>query len=119
MRVIVEVTAEHIRNGKPKDNMGCPLYWAIYPLVREKFFVGSWLIFKVGIDVKLPANAKYFVYLFDRGCSVKPFSFSIDLPADYLRPEIVREAVHNVSLKARAERMTRDYLADKGIVLGK
>lgn len=89
MKLTVSVTQDDIQFGKKGNCDWCPIAHAVRRVVPEKYIkisVGSrWLILwstRVIIckEVELPQVAKTFIKDFDRGFSVSPFTFEIDIP---------------------------------------
>lgn len=93
MKVKVEVTNEHIAEGKPFC-LDCPVAIAVNELTIPKVlaqvndedidFIHSDPEIK-NIAVELPKRARSFVFCFDSGSSVKPFSFALNIPKKYLQ----------------------------------
>lgn len=80
MTLIIEVTAEDIKNGVPEKACSCPIALAIdraIPGARAEVF--GMEAFICGVPVCLPVICKLFVELFDSGGPVYPFTFSLDL----------------------------------------
>jgi len=85
MKIKVEVTERNIRLGKnhASNVFNCPLARALKRTLRKRFYSTGWAGFTTtdGYRVEFPLKAKLFQdRLFD-GKPVKPFSFTISLPA--------------------------------------
>ena len=75
----VEVTAEHIKKGKPRSCSRCPVGWAIRGAVPGGVLVNAipGYICMVGGPFKMPENVVAFVRRFDAGEPVVPFAFPL------------------------------------------
>jgi len=84
MKVLIEVTQEDIEKGQRGMFLFCPISLAMQRLgIEDPMVMGS--VIHVGESegegfIPTPAEAKTFVEEFDRGATVEPFSFEIDLP---------------------------------------
>ena len=85
-RVLIEVTQEDIKNGVRGDPCNCPTAHAATRATHGTvpLRVGA-LVIKFGpigssVASKLPIEAREFIYDFDWGKPVEPFSFEIELP---------------------------------------
>jgi hypothetical protein len=82
--VTIEVTDEDITNGRPQEPYACPIYLAGKRAGLERLRVRSSTLDVYEGDrrmcIPLPLEAGYFVARFDRGGSVYPFSFTVELP---------------------------------------
>lgn len=82
----IEVTQGHIDEGKKADCNRCPIALAIAQHVKVSFKVGNWLVhFGALGSSSLPSNAFCFIQKFDSGQPVSPFSFDIEIPAEFLK----------------------------------
>lgn len=84
--IIVDVTEDDIRHGEREECRNCPVARAIARATGRAVLVdGDEFCFaSVLVDYTLPAAARDFIHLFDTGCNVKPFSFTISIPASHL-----------------------------------
>lgn len=91
----INVTAEHIENGKTSDCCLCPLALAIKSVVNDAVIVmvgttavtldGPACGSSPGYHTEyLPTAARFFVSQFDKGFEVSPFSFELYIRPDYL-----------------------------------
>lgn len=90
-KTLIEVKQQHIREGKCLSPSSCPIAKAI----REKAnmlhgvtqegadFIKSFADNTDGIP--LPEEAVNFIIAFDNSEIVKPFSFYLDIPDEYLK----------------------------------
>jgi hypothetical protein len=84
MKIKVEVTERDIRLGREQilSNSLCPVARAISRAVGKSVDVGvSWASINRDYDVVLPKKCQAFIDRLCRGKSLKPFSFTISLPA--------------------------------------
>lgn len=86
MRVKIDVTARDIRRGRPWRADACPLFLACDRLLRDVETVYFCVAFQGSEDyVDLPPRAMDWVNDFDLGNPVKPFSFTLNVPAKLVR----------------------------------
>lgn len=86
MRVKIEVTQECIDKGASGSCTYCPIALATKPLVRIFNSVGfSYLYLTPRFSLRLPKRAANFILRFDCKEPVKPFSFVIDIPKEFLK----------------------------------
>lgn len=81
--VTIDVTADDIAKGKPKEPCDCPI-----AIATDRAFgggvaisCGQTLIGINFVDYSLPVPARRFIRRFDDGENVKPFSFSVEVPS--------------------------------------
>lgn len=122
MMITVNVTQEDIDAGWAGGANSCPIARALSGIIRKPFDVGERAIYnnEIGANptiANLPEEAKVFSstqftitrLAHGRGLvpiMLRPFSFSIDIPPQYLRPEIVKSEVAKL-----AGEMTEKYMA--------
>lgn len=106
--VTIEVTPQDIADGKPGDACDCPVYLAIARTLRARFpAIAERLIYGLSVSsfaitigrrgapgitagywpvarICPPEPVVAFVPQFDTGCPVKPFTFTLDIPAALL-----------------------------------
>lgn len=79
--MLIEVTAEHIRKGKPGNCYHCPIARALHDATKLDWSVGMWGCCVQNIRalgyIKLSKNVKEFLKAFDNGEPVQPFRFRI------------------------------------------
>ncbi len=89
MQVMIAVSTEDIRQGKPRMCVFCPIGLAMKRTLGSRFpgatFLASTWTRIVGADLdtiefRLPVEASRFMHDFDKGLAVEPFTFVIDLP---------------------------------------
>lgn len=75
----VDVTAEHIKKGKPRSCSRCPVGWAIRGAVPGGVLVNAipGYISMAGGPFKMPESVVEFVHRFDAGEPVEPISFEL------------------------------------------
>jgi len=78
-RVRVEVTAEDIVKGEPKDHCFCPLALACKRAGIRSPVVENYSLESEDGNAALADEACDFVHDFDLGRPVKPFSFEVEL----------------------------------------
>lgn len=86
MKVIINVTANDIKYGKPRMTTSCPIARAV-----KRRTIGNF--YSVGADtcwinediIFLPSEARDFIVKFDRGREVKPFKFTLDVRKELLK----------------------------------
>lgn len=95
--VDVEITQDHIENGKRQEASSCPVALCLKELCKENVIVlvdDETIIFSsreasghtTQQEVKIPDDVSEFVNGFDRGSpSVKSFKTKINIPRNYLR----------------------------------
>lgn len=88
----IQVTADHIKRGRPESVTSCPIALACREGGLPKAAVGYREFFpfdaadeasfdsKTARSVPMPVYATKFAYAFDSGAHVLPFEFVIDLP---------------------------------------
>lgn len=86
MIVTVQVTAEDIRLGLPGECSRCPIAYALLRLLPEPI---AWHAGPMSLHVRnkdrellsmcVPVEARDFMYSFDRGQPVDPFSFEVEM----------------------------------------
>jgi hypothetical protein len=79
----IEVTAEDIRAGQRHDGCRCPIARALQRQVDTDVTVGASLAFwATGAPYQavsaLPPEARQFIYEFDSGRTVYPFTFNLE-----------------------------------------
>lgn len=81
----VNVTAEHIKSGKPMSSDCCPVALAINEIIGHSpvVLVGHtnisiWPLGKAERYYKTPEEVAHFISAFDKGEAVEPFSFELD-----------------------------------------
>jgi hypothetical protein len=90
MKVRIRVTEKHIDAGKPRKCNTCPIALAITDQTKAtdvNVGVDNVLISAGGsyAKVELPEKAENFIADFDEEKAVKPFSFALDLPEEFLK----------------------------------
>lgn len=82
MIIQVNVTPEHIKNGKPRKPCSCPIALAVSEKVTGWVRVGPWDV-RAGSHgyADLPEVAQQFMRKFDGGYRVDPFCFDLEVPA--------------------------------------
>jgi len=84
MRIFV--TAKDIREGAKSACEACPVARAIKRRVTCRVVVGMGFIsFGLKSSVLTPTQVANFIDRFDGGKKVKPFSFLLDVPKQYVR----------------------------------
>jgi hypothetical protein len=89
MRTIIKVGIR----GKLAMPQSCPVAVAIRKVVKRGCLISvgpddatiTRSKFEKGWKTKLPEAAKLFILAFDRGLKVKPFTFKLNIPKEYLR----------------------------------
>lgn len=78
----VDVTQEHIDCGKPLEPLYCPVALAIDEQAHKVVIVNYWKLAAAddSFSSPTPVVVRRFVERFDRGLSVKPFSFELEFP---------------------------------------
>ena len=75
--MIIKVTAEHIKNGQPRNNCACPIALAVDEQMKVKSVVTTYAIFISNTRYVLPDAAKAFISAFDSLEQVEPFEFEL------------------------------------------
>ena len=82
-RVFVEVTQKHIDRGVKSSARTCPIALAFQDLGFKEARVGGQNAYPDGLDspktIPLPYYAREFIANFDKGITVTPFGFSVDV----------------------------------------
>lgn len=86
MQVRINVTAKDIARGCRRDGTACPVFFACDRRLKGMIVVGDWVCMK-GFSVATPGRVDEFIDAFDSGKPVKPFSFTIDVPAKFVKPK--------------------------------
>lgn len=73
-----KVTQEDIKNGKRGEGRTCPIALCLKRTGRE-WFVGDTYISSPKKFLALPTKARNFIFKFDDGLPVKPFSFKLKI----------------------------------------
>lgn len=92
MKVRINVTKRDIELGTRNESESCPLARAIGRRVTASLSVGSASV-QIGRgtnfcdwhNILLPEDAAQFIDRFDFGLNVKPFTFTFDIPEEFLR----------------------------------
>lgn len=90
----INVTQQHIDKGCRIQASNCPIALAIDELLKEP--LQAWVCqSNIGIGAEgeerfryqenTPESAKEFITRFDAGEPVEPFSFDLDIPAEFLK----------------------------------
>jgi hypothetical protein len=87
MKVEINVTQEHIDNGLADKCFACPVALALSEKVKPAAAVHRGLILIGEKNLSQPLSVAEFVNDFDEGVKVEPFSFSLDIPEEYLRSQ--------------------------------
>lgn len=74
----IEVTQEDIRNGKCKSFWGCPIALALARAGFKDVIVSAAYACSKDKTLDFPVEALHFINRFDRGETVKPFTFEIN-----------------------------------------
>lgn len=83
---MIQITQEHIDNGKRAECSLCPIALAIKKVIKSDLNVGTgygniWISgHEVDWYTKTPEVARVFMFQFDRQYSVKPTKFELDIP---------------------------------------
>lgn len=82
----IEVTPEDIRMGKRNMLCSCPVALAIKRATgAERVAVGGtdalWVSDNEPLKVNLPIEARSFIFAFDEGGQVTPFTFDLEVPS--------------------------------------
>jgi len=91
MRTQIEVTARDIQKGEPKTHWACPIARAIKRVVKRVIDVeveaDGVILYSVFDDSHdtLPIRVRNFIYKFDTGKQVKPLTFTLNIPVQYLK----------------------------------
>ncbi len=90
MIVTIEVTQADIDAGVREDCGLCPVARAVSRSTKQDVSVYDvcltlWDRGTRSTQIGLPADVRQFVKMFDAGESVRPFSFTIDLPEEVLK----------------------------------
>ena len=89
-KIDVNVTQEDIDLGKPLDSDLCPIANALSRKINKPFGIGTCEIF-VDSDklsqLPLPINAINFIDKFDTGLKPEPFTFTLEMPTDWIKNE--------------------------------
>jgi hypothetical protein len=75
--VLIEVTSDHIKNGKRLESDCCPIALALKDSGWTYARVGSEWVEVDNLCFTLPRSAKRFVSSVDSGRPVKPFRFKL------------------------------------------
>ncbi len=86
----IKVTAKDIENGKRNDGARCPIARAARRVLKKVASVdGTVIEFKYDgndyTDSILPKAASNFIARFDDKKKVKPFTFKVSAPVDFIR----------------------------------
>ena len=79
MRVHVDVTADDIANGARLDCFACPIALAMKRATDAFLAIGANYVEFASHSVRLPREVSDFVFDFDGGYEVQPFSFDLEL----------------------------------------
>jgi hypothetical protein len=90
MTTIVVVTTEHIAKGEAESCERCPVALAIADAFPDLAYVAvgpEEITMQLGrrpeeIQIDTPGRVQDFIWDFDDGGAVEPFSFDVDLPAE-------------------------------------
>ena len=91
MKTLIKVQKRHINGGERNNPWTCPIACAVKELVGAEYAsmvsVSSQAIqFGAGVNgIELPQNAQAFIENFDEQQPVKPFRFTLDVPAAILK----------------------------------
>ncbi len=83
-RIKVNVTAQDISRGKRADCERCPIAIALRRICVGDFWVGD-EIFCADIRIKTPPKPLKFIAQFDAYRVVKPFTFTLNVPDEWVR----------------------------------
>lgn len=76
----IKVTQEDINLGQPNSTMACPISLAIHRQLGKEAYVWCELVEINNADIRLPENARKFIYAFDSNSEpVSPFEFELEL----------------------------------------
>ena len=78
MKIIV--TEEHIRKGKRRDPLNCPIALAIKKHTIWISIVGKTNIFMSNVSIETPEKVADAIAAFDETGTMTPFEFEIDVP---------------------------------------
>jgi hypothetical protein len=89
MTVHVEVTAADITEGRRKDCKSCPIALALNraaPQFAPWYVTNNWAMGEPEVcwKIDLPAPARDFICDYDQRAGVAPFSFTLELPKEYV-----------------------------------
>ena len=91
MKVKIKVKKEHIACGVMEDCSKCPIALAIRAVIKPQH-KGRVEVCALGLDmgigsgfITLPKIAIRFINRFDEALSVKPLTFTIDIPNGFLK----------------------------------
>lgn len=82
----IKVTAKDIRDGTRRSCTQCPIVLAIQKLTTFKVTVSTAWVEIEGWWERLPFEARLFICNFDTEQKVRPFSFTLNIPKEYLKP---------------------------------
>lgn len=92
MMVTIDVDEECIKNGQRGRCQSCPIALAVNKRLRDFYrshVSGNLAFFGPGVMLEystgLPEIAVRFIHDFDVNAEVKPFSFLVEIPAQYLK----------------------------------
>lgn len=86
MKTRIEVTQDDIEKGVAKNCSACPVARAITKKLRQGLVAGVSSVLLIDYyKFRLSIEAFLFVIDFDKGLPVQPFSFDLDLPAEFLK----------------------------------
>jgi len=78
MTVEIEVLESDIATGERGNSCFCPIAIAIERKLRKAVKVNGQVIFIEDKKIPTPLSAKNFIYCFDSGEPVRPFSFTLE-----------------------------------------
>lgn len=76
----IKVTEKHISSGIRRAGDACPIAKALNDAGYSNVIITRQICIVKGHKIELPVDVKLFIMNFDRGRTVKPFSFTITLP---------------------------------------
>lgn len=76
----IKVTEKHITTGLRRTGDCCPIAKAFNDAGYKNVVITQHSCIVKGYKIELPIDVKLFIMNFDRGRTVKPFSFTITLP---------------------------------------
>lgn len=91
MKVKIEVTKEDIKNGTPQDAGKCPIALAAKRKVKNMGWVIADRLYIDGYPegeekfIDMPKKCEAFIDKFDMVKPVKPFSFTLNVPLEFIK----------------------------------
>lgn len=88
----IKVLKKDIKEGKPHDPHKCAIALAARRVLKNVDFVSNRIYFKFnkkvdffGKNCAMPGKCMVFIGRFDSGKSVKPFTFTVSAPVEFIK----------------------------------